>query len=194
MKNKFTLPGIIITFMASLFFVLSIYLWSSIDLEKKNILSKEELLQNEIEAFYTMQRIITAQSKFYEEDSNLSGSKDYAEFLPHLYIYAGKSIEPVKLGLITEEVAYSKSSLNGFKGYIFKTLPFIDSLVYKDLWSVTGIPKKLNITGRLTYITNQNNVIFSKLNVYNLKNYPLYPEKEGWIKTNTEKDIRTIFY
>ena len=199
MQNKITKPGIIITILASLFFIWSIYQWVYI-LDHSREITGNDIINNEIDAFNSLKIIIEAQNEFHSKDLDGDGIKNYVEFLPHLWTYASKGVKPIELKLIPEEIAFSKSLQNGYEGYIFACLQKVNinpdedkKLRYTKEWAAIAYPKNLNISGRLTYITDQNNDIFAKKDVYNLKLYPTNPEKEGWVKIKSEEDVRVVF-
>ena len=198
MKNKITIPGIIVTILVTIFFIWSIYQLINIS-DYSHQVTDDDILNNEIEAFDNLKIIIEAQNEFYSKDLDGDGVKNYVEFLPHLWTYAGKDIKPIKLKLISEEIAFSKSFKDGHKGYIFTCLQKPKDQSDKDKglnstkeWGAIAYPKKVNITGRLTYITDQNNVIFAKKGVYNLEFYPVDLKKEGWIKISSKEDVESF--
>ncbi|NOR45562.1 MAG: DUF2950 family protein [Candidatus Delongbacteria bacterium] len=199
MKNKITIPGIIVTILATVFFSWGIYQLIYIaDYPQK--ITDNDILNNEIEAFINLKSIISAQDKFYTKDLDENGVKNYAEFLPHLWIYARKGIEPLELKLISEEIAFSKSSHDGYKGYIYTNLhkkqikpDELEDINYEKEWAVIAYPKSMNITGKLIFIANNDNEIFAKKNVYNTKLYPTAPEKYGWVRISSEDDVRRAF-
>ena len=195
MKSKMTIPGIIVTILATMFFIWSVYQLINIS-DNPHQITDGDIMNNEIKALNNLKLIIKAQNEFYSKDLDGDGIKDYVEFLPHLWTYASKDINPIKLELISEDIAFSKSSQDGYNGYVFVCLQKvkIESDDLKDIdntkkWAAIAYPKTVNITGRLTYITNQNNDIFAKKDIYNLKLYPTNPEKEGWLKINSEEDL-----
>ena len=196
MKSKMTIPGIIVTILATMFFIWSVYQLINIS-DNPHQITDDDILNNEIKALNNLKLIIKAQNEFYSKDLGEDRKKNYAEFLPQLFTFAGKNIEPKKLGLISEEIAFSKSSQDGYNGYIFasfhkkqmKTDEFKD-INYEKEWAVIAYPKNMNITGRLIFITNNDHEIFAKKNVYNTKFYPADPEKNGWVKISSNDDLK----
>ena len=198
MKNKITIPGIIVTILATMFFIWGIYQLINIS-DHPHQITEDDILSNEIEAFDNLNMIIKAQNKFYSKDLDKDGIKNYAEFLPHLWIYARKGIEPLELKLISEEITFSKSSHDGYKGYIYTNLhkkqinpDELKDINYEKKWAVIAYPKNMNITGRLIFIVD-NNMIFAKKNVHNTKILAADLEKDGWVKILSEEDVRRAF-
>ena len=195
MKDKITLPGLTVTILATLFFIWAIYqLFNIADYPKE--ITDDDIINNEIEAFNNLKTIILAQNGFFSQDLDENGIKDYAKFIPHLWLAIVKDNRKKNLNLISEEIAFSKSSQKGYNGYVFTSLhnmkvkpDELREINYEKEWAVIAYPKNINVTGRLFFITNNDNEIFAKKNVYNTKSYPADPKKEGWIKIMTEDQI-----
>lgn len=199
MKNKITIPGIFITILATIFFIWAIYQLIYIaDYPQK--ITDNDILNNEVKAYNNLKLIISAQNEFYSEDLDENGIENYAKFLPHLWVVIVKDNQKKKLNLISEEIALSKSSQEGYNGYVFTSLhntqikpDELKEIDYEKEWAVIAYPKNVNITGRLIFITNNYNEIFAKKNVYNTKFYPTDPEEEGWVNILSEEDVRVVF-
>lgn len=189
-----TLPGLIITAFATLFFLFCIKSLNDIFFIKPKI-SQKEIESNELVVYKNMVKIIEAQKKYKQVDWDGDGIKQYAQFIPHLWISVDNKNIQKKVGLIPEAIALSMSSSNLYKGYSFISLLrkgtddfHITEFDPKNEWAIIAY-RPSGKKKHIIFMADNSENVYAKKMKRTPYYFPVNPEKKGWRKIDSKKDL-----
>jgi hypothetical protein len=197
MKNKKNnATGIILTALITIGFIWAIYQLAGFSLEKKP-LTGEEMRVNEIEAYQNLKSIADAQRKYIKKDWDSDGKKAYAMFYVHLWRSVSLESEPIRVNLVTRELAFAMEATRPHKGYYYMDLRKrrIDIKTSKEFdytkeWAVAALPGQRGRTGVLTFMVDQTQAIYVTVKRHGQPEYPHDPGGSGWTRIDSAAELK----
>ena len=191
-QKKFTAPGLILTVLVTV-----ALLWAAPKSYKlyfhKTPPTTAQKKKNELKAFENLQLIVNAQKQYKLADFDRDHRKNYARFLTHLWTSVDDHNEPVLLSLLPRKLAFAVGPPRAIDGYYFANLHSRQTsppqqqrrLDYQKEWAAAAIPKVINQTGLLIFITDNSGDIFASSSGRIPPHYPHDPAANKWTKIDS---------
>lgn len=168
-----------------------------------------EVKNAEVQAYRNLKKIAEAQEIFYEEDRDRDGVKNYAHFYIHLWRSVDGNANPFDVNLIPKDLGFAMRAAYDLNGYFYvdiHTQVKFENGEYKktgvdplEEFKMASFPKYNKKTGQLSFLMNEKGDIFvQELNsvdpdtIVGLYVYPPFPEKSGWVKINSEEELKAF--
>lgn len=197
--NKRNYIGIVMTVVISLFFVWAMREWYLRDKPPEDRVTRAMLEKNEIEAFKNLKKISEAQENYIKKDRDESGDLSYAKFVLQLNRTVTREGDYKNLNFIDKKLGFAMDRHKALKGYYFKDIrkravrggQSID-IDYSKEWIVAAAPIANQVELRYVFLTDQTGKIYAKKGDLFPNEYPLIPEREGWILVNSLDDVLAL--
>ena len=190
-SNRFTAAGLFFSIVFSGAFLCMTGCW----LVMAGWISTPETVSLE-KTLKRMQTISQAQERYYVKSTSVFGQKQYAAFLPHLWITPDLNGKPVHMNLIPKKMALAMGRDTTLDGYYFEDVHqrYLDGRGMENeshmQWTVAAIPAEMPRTGFIIFLADESGKVFTKSVTIRPDRFPLFPEKDGWQVIENPEDLK----
>jgi len=196
-KNKtVNITGIILTVIITVGFIWAVYRLAGLS-EDDVPVTAARMQANEVRAFAGLKMMAEAQEKYIQTDWDRDGKRVYAMFFVHLWTSVSPGGEPIPVNLIPRKQAFAMEDTLTVDGYYYVDLRKRQlegntrrEIDYEKEWAMAAVPGSAGRTGVLSFIVDQNKVIYVTPRMHGEPEYPNEPDRGGWTRIDTEAELK----
>ncbi len=173
------------------FFILMVWHWVLIAgvIKMPDAVKPHEVLK-------LLKEISNAQTAYYQKSDQFLGQKQYASFLPHLWITPDHQGRPIALDLVSKRIALAVGRETSLNGYFFVDVHLrygpsrSHEVDYQRQWAIAAIPSDFGSSGAYVFLADETGKIHARHTDHQPDGFPLFPLKQGWVVVNDSFKLR----